>query len=88
MDYKDNIYVNKLDQTQLNNSVFSTELKKNDLNCIRFHNLRDSCTNLLLVNGVSLMKVQEYLGHCHCSTTANISMPIWGTTPNFIRPKS
>jgi len=31
-----------------------------------------SCASLLLANGVSMKEIQEWLGHSHFSTTANI----------------
>lgn len=39
---------------------------------IRFHDLRHSCASLLYAHGVSLKKIQEWLGHSNISTTANI----------------
>nr|WP_269845570.1 tyrosine-type recombinase/integrase [Paenibacillus selenitireducens] len=38
----------------------------------RYHDLRHSCTSLLLANGVSMKEIQEWLGHSDFSTTANI----------------
>nr|WP_293198178.1 tyrosine-type recombinase/integrase [Paenibacillus sp.] len=38
----------------------------------RFHDLRHSCVSLLLANGVNMKDIQEWLGHSHYSTTANI----------------
>ncbi|WP_394373450.1 MULTISPECIES: tyrosine-type recombinase/integrase [Paenibacillus] len=47
-------------------------MKKHNLRRIRFHDLRHSCASLVLANGVSLKEIQEWLGHSHYSTTANI----------------
>ncbi|WP_084653797.1 tyrosine-type recombinase/integrase [Paenibacillus zanthoxyli] len=47
-------------------------VKKHNLRRIRFHSLRLSCPGLLHANGVSIKEIQEWLGHSHCSTTANI----------------
>ncbi|MDF2721607.1 MAG: site-specific integrase [Paenibacillus sp.] len=51
---------------------FPIVLEKHGLRHIRFHDLRHSCASLLLANGVSLKEIQEWLGHSHYSTTANI----------------
>jgi integrase len=51
---------------------FAYIIKKHNLPKIRFHDLRHSCANLLLQNGVSLKEIQEWLGHSNFSTTANI----------------
>ena len=39
---------------------------------IRFHDLRHSCASLMVINGVSMKQVQEWLGHSTFSTTADI----------------
>jgi hypothetical protein len=52
---------------------FPIVLKKHGLRHIRSHELRHSCSSLLLANGVSLKDIQEWLGHSHYSTTANIN---------------
>ena len=39
---------------------------------IRFHDLRHSCASLMVMNGVSMKQVQEWLGHSTFSTTADI----------------
>ena len=42
------------------------------LKYIRFHDLRHSCASLMVMNGVSMKQVQEWLGHSTFSTTADI----------------
>ena len=54
------------------NTAFPVLLKRNGLRPIRFHDLRHSCTSLLLKNGVPMKQIQEWLGHSDFSTTANI----------------
>ena len=39
---------------------------------IVFHGLRHSCASLMVMNGVSMKQVQEWLGHSTFSTTADI----------------
>ena len=39
---------------------------------IRFHDLRHSCTSLLIANGVGLKDIQSWLGHSTIATVANI----------------
>lgn len=51
---------------------FSRLLKNHDLPHIRFHELRHSCTSLLLNRGFTLKDVQEWMGHSDISVTANI----------------
>ena len=46
--------------------------KRTGLRPIRFHDLRHSCSSLLLANGVPMKQIQEWLGHSDFSTTANI----------------
>lgn len=53
-------------------AAFPKLLEKNGLRHIRFHDLRHSCASLLLVNGVPMKQIQEWLGHSDFSTTANI----------------
>ena len=47
-------------------------LKKHDLRHIRFHDLRHTCTTIMLSKGENLVKVQKWLGHSNISTTANV----------------
>ncbi len=74
-DYKDYIYVDKLGQLIKPGYItqhFPIVLEKHNLRRIRFHDLRHSCASLLLANGVNMKDIQEWLGHSHYSTTANI----------------
>jgi len=75
MKESDYIYVNKLGDRIKPGYItqhFPIVLKNHELRHIRFHDLRHSCASLLLANGVSLKEIQEWLGHSHYSTTANI----------------
>ena len=51
---------------------FEWLLRQYGLPHIRFHDLRHSCASLMVMNGVSMKQVQEWLGHSTFSTTANI----------------
>lgn len=51
---------------------FSMLLDKNNMRHIRFHDLRHSCASLLLVKGIPMKSIQEWLGHSNFSTTANL----------------
>lgn len=51
---------------------FKLLLKNNDLQHIRFHDLRHSCASILLSRGYGLKDVQEWLGHADIKMTANI----------------
>lgn len=51
---------------------FPKLLEENGLRRIRFHDLRNTCSSLLLANGVPMKQIQEWLGHSDFSTTANI----------------
>ena len=51
---------------------FDWLLTKYGLKHIRFHDLRHSCASLMVMNGVSMKQVQEWMGHSTFSTTADI----------------
>ena len=51
---------------------FQLVLRDYNLRRIRFHDLRHSCASLMVMNGVSMKQVQEWLGHSTFSTTADI----------------
>lgn len=53
-------------------AAFPVFLEPNGLRKIRFHDLRHSCASLLLINGIPMKQIQEWLGHSGFSTTANI----------------
>ncbi|MED1800111.1 tyrosine-type recombinase/integrase [Brevibacillus porteri] len=85
-EYKDYIYLDKLVQRIKPGYItqhFPFVLEKHKMRRIRFHDLRHSCASLLLANGVGMNDIQEWLGHSHFSTTANITL-IWITVPRFL----
>ena len=51
---------------------FKVLLRLNGLRDIRFHDLRHSCASLLLLQGVPMKMIQDWLGHSDMGTTANI----------------
>ena len=51
---------------------FKKLLAKYDLPEIRFHDLRHTAGSLLLVQGVNIKQIQEFLGHSDVTTTLNI----------------
>ena len=53
-------------------SAFPKFLESHGLRRMRFHDLRHSCASLMVMNGVSMKQVQEWLGHSTFSTTADI----------------
>jgi integrase len=74
-EYKDYIYVDELGKRirpGYITGMFPKFLMRKGLRKIRFHDLRHSAASLLLANGVSMKKIQEWLGHSNFSTTANI----------------
>ncbi len=69
------VFVNELGQLINPDYIskhFRAIIEKNNLKPIRFHDLRHTCASLLLANNVALKDIQEYLGHAHFSTTADI----------------
>lgn len=75
--YQDNDYICKWVDGRpiLPNYVtqkFKEIITKNDLEPIRFHDLRHSSASLLIQLGFSLKDIQEWLGHGDVSTTGNI----------------
>lgn len=51
---------------------FKAFLKRHNLPVIRLHELRHTCASILIVCGVSMKAVQEWLGHSTFNTTADI----------------
>ncbi|MDE7242534.1 MAG: site-specific integrase [Oscillospiraceae bacterium] len=51
---------------------FKRVLVKNNLQIIRFHDLRHTAGSLLMNNGATVKQVQEFLGHEKASTTLDI----------------
>lgn len=51
---------------------FKKLLKKHNLREIRFHDLRHTSANLLIINGLPLAHVQHWLGHSSISTTIDM----------------
>lgn len=77
LSYKENKFVFKWpDGTPFNPDYithhFSKLLKQNDLPHIRFHELRHSCASIMIVSGMTLKDVQEWLGHSRIDVTADI----------------
>ena len=55
---------------------------KDVLRKIRFHDLRHSCSSLLLAKGIPMKEIQDLLGHSTYSTTANIYAHLEKDTKN------
>jgi len=73
--YLEYVYLDEIGERVKPNYItqhFQIVLTNNNLRKIRFHDLRHSCASLLFANGVSMKKIQEWLGHSDYSTTANI----------------
>lgn len=76
-EYNDKDYIIKwadgrpIDSNYLSHS-FKKLIKKNGMRDIRFHDLRHSCAAMMISLGISLKVIQEYLGHAHFETTADI----------------
>jgi integrase len=74
-EYIDYIFVDDLGNLRdpdLISKQFKRALVKNNLEIIRFHDLRHTCASMLLDGGLSLKEIQAYLGHGQLSTTADI----------------
>ena len=50
---------------------FKAIIKDSNLPQVRLHDLRHSVASNLLINGFSIVEVQEWLGHSSASTTLN-----------------
>lgn len=51
---------------------FKYVISRNELRYLRFHDLRHTCTSLLLANHIPLKSTQDWLDHANFETTANI----------------
>ena len=74
-DYLDYICVDQTGNLLRPNYVtehFAWLVQKYDLKKIRFHDLRHTCASLLLSNGISMKRIQIWLGHSTFATTADI----------------
>jgi len=74
-DYLDYVFVEengKLIYPDVVTHNFAKILKNNGLKHIRFHDLRHSCASIMLANGIQMKQIQEWLGHSHYSTTADV----------------
>ena len=74
-DYLDYIYVDPMGKRirpDFLSQHFPDFLVAHQMKRIRFHDLRHSCASLMVMNGVSMKQVQEWMGHSTFSTTADI----------------
>ena len=53
-------------------TVFPKSVQSHGMRKIRFHDLRHSCSPLLLAKGIPLKQIQDWWGHSDFSTTPNI----------------
>lgn len=51
---------------------FHSVISKSNLPQIRLHDLRHSVASNLIANGMSIVDVQEWLGHANASTTLDV----------------
>ena len=52
--------------------TFHSIISKSSLPQIRLHDLRHSVASNLIANGMSIVDVQEWLGHANASTTLDV----------------
>lgn len=52
--------------------TFHSVISKSNLPKIRLHDLRHSVASNLIANGMSIVDVQEWLGHANASTTLDV----------------
>jgi len=74
-EYQDYVFVKEngeLIKSDHLSKKFSDTLKANKLRVIRLHDLRHSCASNMLANGVQMKIIQEWLGHAHYGTTADV----------------
>ena len=74
-EYDGYVFVNELGERMRPSYLteyFPKYIAKHGMPKMRFHDLRHSCTSLLLANGMPLKQIQEWIGHSDFSTTANI----------------
>lgn len=73
-EYLDFVYVDEMGdriKPDYITQAFDKMLKKHNLRKVRYHDLRHSCASLLLVNGVSMKEIQDWLGHSTFKITAD-----------------
>ena len=72
MDYVCVDEMGKLFRPNFISDHFGWLLKKYGLKKITFKELRHSCASMLVAEGIPMKSIQEWLGHSHFSTTADI----------------